>query len=84
MVSRLTRRSIVYIYHKGYEGKGSKLAEGLRFGVVIGLFTALPMAVWSYIMMPMPVALAIGWFVIAMIDILAAGAIIGLLYKRTV
>lgn len=73
---------LVYIYHRGYEGKTGKLAEGLRFGLIIGLFTAIPMAVWSYIVWPMTLALAFWWFVIAMIDMLAAGAVIGTLYKR--
>lgn len=74
---------LVYIYHRGYEGKGSALAEGLRFGFLIGLLTALPMAVWAYVMMPVPVALVGGWFGIGMIDMLLAGAIIGAMYKPT-
>lgn len=73
---------LFYIYHKGYEGKGSALAEGLRFGLFIGLFTAVPMAVWTYIVMPVPMSIAFWWFVIAMIDMLVAGVLIGAIYKR--
>ncbi len=73
---------LVYIYHRGYEGKGSALGEGLRFGLIIGLFTAIPMTVWTYIMYPLPVNLVISWFVIGMIDMLVAGALIGLIYKK--
>lgn len=73
---------LVYIYHKGYEGKTSALAEGLRFGLIIGLFTAIPMAVWSYIVIPIPFSIALWWFVIGMIDMLAGGAVIGLIYKK--
>lgn len=80
----ITSYILIYIYHRGYEGKLSKLAEGLRFGLVIGIFTALPMSVWSYVMMPMPVSMAIAWFVTGFVDMLIAGAIIGLLYKRAV
>lgn len=73
---------LVYIYHKGYEGKGSRLAEGLRFGLIIGLFTAIPMSVWSYVVFPMAFVFPAAWFAIGMIEMLVAGAIIGLLYKR--
>ena len=73
---------LVYIYHRGYEGKGSAVAEGLRFGFWIGLFTAVPMAVWTYIVMPVPFAIAFWWFAIAMIDMLVAGALVGAIYKK--
>jgi hypothetical protein len=78
----ITSFILVYIYHRGYEGKGSALAEGLRFGFVIGLFTAVPMAVWSYIIIPMPFNLACYWFGIGMADMIVAGALIGLIYKK--
>ena len=73
---------LIYIFERGYEGRGSRIAEGLRFGIVIGLFTAIPMAVWTWIMLPIPAALAIGWFVLAMIDMLVAGVIIAAMYKK--
>jgi len=73
---------LVYIYHRGYEGRGSGLAEGLRFGFFIGLFVAIPMATWSFVSMPIPFALAAWWFIIAMVKMLVAGAIAGLIYKR--
>ena len=78
----ITSFILVYIYHKGYEGKGSALAEGLRFGLIIGLFTAIPMSVWSYITIPMPLRLSCYWFCIGMLDMLVAGALIGLIYKK--
>lgn len=73
---------LVYIYHRGYEGKGSRVAEGLRFGLLMGLFTAVPMAVWCYVTWPVPFILAAAWFAIAMIDMLVGGVLIGLMYKR--
>lgn len=73
---------LVYIYHRGYEGQGSKLSEGLRFGFIMGVFTALPMAVWTYIMLPVTLTIALGWFAIGMIDLVIAGIIIAMLYKR--
>lgn len=73
---------LVYIFHKGYEGKTSKIAEGLRFGLIVGLFYAIPMVVWSYISIPMPLNLAVAWFFVGLVDMLLAGVIISLLYKR--
>ncbi|MBI1909833.1 MAG: hypothetical protein HYS22_06660 [Deltaproteobacteria bacterium] len=79
----ITSFIVVYIFHRGYEGKRSPLAEGLRFGLTIGLLTAIPMSVWTYIMWPVSLFLAVAWFVIAMIDMLVAGMIIGVMYKRS-
>lgn len=72
---------LYYIYHRGYEGRGGRLAEGLRFGLVMGLFTAVPMAAWSYATIPMTGTIAIGWFAIGMVDMLVAGAIIALIHR---
>lgn len=78
----ITSLIVVYIYHKGYEGKSSGLLEGLRFGIWIGLFVAIPMAAWSYVSMPIRIALAGGWFLIAFIKYVLAGIVIGLVYKK--
>lgn len=74
----------VYIYHKGYEGKTGGIAEGARFGLIIGLFTAIPMTLWSYVMMPISISMAIAWFFIGMVMTLVAGLIVGAMYKRSV
>lgn len=71
-----------YIYIKGYEAKGSGLGEGLRFGLIIGVFVSLPMAGWSYISMPIPFMLGIYWFIMGLVKYLVAGAAVGLIYKK--
>lgn len=78
----ITSFILVYIFHRGYEGKEPRIAEGLRFGLMIGLFTAIPMSVWTYIMWPVSLFLAASWFVIAMINMLVAGMIIGVMYRK--
>jgi hypothetical protein len=75
---------LVYIYHRGYEGNSSGALEGLRFGIIVGLFVAIPMAAWTYVTMPVPAALALGWFFIALIKFTVAGLCIGLIYKQSV
>jgi hypothetical protein len=73
----------VYIYHKGYEGKGSGLAEGLRFGLIVGLFMSIPTVVWTYVLFPIPLNIAGYWFLIGMAELLVAGGLVGLIYKPT-
>lgn len=72
---------LVYIYHRGYEGKGGADIEGLRFGFFMGLFTGIPMATWCYVVFPLSITVACVWFLNAMIDMLLAGIIIAGLYK---
>lgn len=73
---------LVYIYGRGYEEGKPPLAQGLRFGFLIGLFLFAPMALNCYVVMPIPVALALGWFVGGMIEMLVIGAVIGLFWRK--
>src|SRR5216683_2990035 len=41
-----------YIFTKGYEGKG--IMEGVRFGLIAGLFISIPMAYGTYMIIPIP------------------------------
>ena len=69
----------VYIFSKGYEAKG--WLEGLRFGLIIGLFLYIPMALGSYTVMPIPFSLAIYWFICGIIQVAIIGIIAALIYK---
>ena len=71
---------LVYIFTKGYEAKG--WMEGLRFGLLFGVFFSLPMALGSYAMMPMPFSLAVYWFVFGVIEISILGIVTSLIYKK--
>jgi len=72
----------VYIYHKGYEGKGPGALEGLRFGIIVGIFMAVPMSAWTYASQPITVAVAIGWFLITLTKFTLAGLGVGLVYTK--
>ncbi len=74
----------VYIYAKGYEGKGCGICEGLRFGLWFGLFVNLSMVAITYATMPITVRLARDWFVTGMTEYLIAGAVVGMIYKKNV
>ena len=57
-----------YIYAKGYEPGKPGLAQGLRYGFLIGLLISIPyVSVW-YVVLPVPFKLALGWVAAGMAD----------------
>lgn len=69
----------VYIFIKGYENKG--IAEGVRFGIVAGLFMNFIGMFGQYVMYPLPLELAVKWFVFGMLEFIAAGIVVAGIYK---
>ena len=69
----------VLIFIKGYEGKG--WAEGLRYGILMGVFLQLSMSLGMYTTLPIPFTLAIYWFVLGLIQIILMGITAALIYK---
>jgi len=68
-----------YVFIKGYENKG--IAEGVRYGLLIGIFFNLPYALNSYVIYPLPSSLCVKWFVFGMIEFVIAGIVAAGLYK---
>ncbi len=68
-----------FIFTRHFEGKG--VCEGLRFGAMIGVLLAL-MSSCSYIWMPIPLALALGWAVSGFATGLGLGVIYSLIYRK--
>jgi hypothetical protein len=71
-----------WIFVKGYENKG--IAEGLRFGLVIGLFYSLPMAYDSYVIYPIPYSLALKWFLSGLVYTVICGLVVAAIYRPRV
>ncbi len=69
----------VYIFTKGYEGKG--IAEGIRYGIIIGLLMNAVGMFSQYVVYPIPLSLAIQWFVFGMIEFLICGIVVALVYR---
>jgi hypothetical protein len=80
MVTAIWSVLFTLIFIKGCEGRG--LAEGVRFGLLIGLFTAIPMAYGTYAMLPIPYSLALQWFVYGMVQCLLLGVVAALIWGR--
>lgn len=68
-----------YIFTRGYEAKG--VGEGLRYGLLMGLFLAIPMAVDSYAVYPLSANLAVIWFVTGVVSFMIAGAVFAAIFK---
>ena len=68
------------IYAKGYEG-GSGVAEGLRFGLLLGVFTAFAFANVNYGVLNIGRRLALYTGAASFVEWLLIGTAIGLVYK---
>lgn len=69
----------VYIFSKGYEGKG--LLEGVRFGIITGLFMNGVGMFNQYVVYPVPFTLALQWFIFGMGQFIVYGILTALIYK---
>ena len=72
----------VFLFVKGYENKG--VAEGLRFGLYIGLFYMLVNSYGMFIFLPIAYSLALQWFIYGLIQTLILGVITAAVYKPAV
>jgi hypothetical protein len=68
-----------YIFTKGHEGKG--IGEGLRYGLLMGLFLSIPSSLDQYVIYPLTSNLAVIWFVSGVISFMIAGAVFAAIYK---
>lgn len=71
----------VCIYAKGYEEGKSKLGQGFRYGLLVGLLYWGASLLLSYPFMPWPNEIYLDWFAIGLVECVALGTILGFLYK---
>ena len=69
----------IYIFAKGYEGRG--LAEGIRYGIIIGLLIYAVGALNQYAVYPISFSLAVKWFVYGMIEFIICGIVAAWIYR---
>ena len=72
---------LTVVYTKGYEAGKGGVAQGARFGLLIGFLLLLPNSLMSYCIYPYPMSLIVSWFVGGLVEIVLAGMVIGALYK---
>jgi len=68
-----------YIFTRGYESKGPM--EGVRYGLLIGLFIGIPFSYESYMVYPITLNLAHAWVVVSVVMSVIAGLLVALIYK---
>lgn len=69
----------VYIFARGCEGKG--IAEGARYGLIIGLFVGVFSSYDWYVILPIPYSLALKWFLSGLVVTILLGVVTALVYK---
>ena len=69
-----------FIYAKGYEG-GNGAAEGLRFGIVLGLVGTGYSAIVSYAILNIGSRLGASMMWASLVEWIIAGVVIGLVYR---
>ncbi len=72
--------ALSYIYAKGYEG-GPGLQEGLRFGIVFGIFELFAISIPNYVVYNYGRKLAVETAVAAFVEAVIIGILLGLMYK---
>jgi hypothetical protein len=70
------------IYSQGFESNKEGIGQGLRFGIYVGLLTAIPMNLIWYVVLPIPASLAVYWAIAGMVEMTAMGLTVGLIYKK--
>ncbi len=72
--------AFVCIYAGFFADKG--IRTGLIYGFLFGLGTGFPMGFGTYAFMPIPIFLAIGWFVGALVEAIVGGIIVGSIIRN--
>ena len=68
-----------YIFTKGYEGRG--IMEGVRFGLLVGIFLSIPAAYGTYMIIAIPYSLALQWFLYGTAQTIVLGAVAAAVYR---
>ena len=68
-----------YVFTQGREGTG--VMEGVRYGILMGVFLALPTSVDAYVIYPITADVAVVWFISAVVSLAIAGAVFSVIYK---
>jgi hypothetical protein len=70
------------IYAKGYESGKPGLGQGLRYGLYVGAMLSVMGSFGWYVMLPIPLALAYYWLLAILVEFIAAGVAVGLVYRQ--
>jgi len=57
------------------------MATAVKYGALFGLASGVSMGYGTYSVMPIPYTLAFAWFVGTLVEVVAGGAVLGLVFK---
>ena len=80
LVNIIVSYFLTLVFSKGYEGKG--IAEGVRFGLFVGLVMATPMAYATYATMPITYSLAVQWFIYGILEYIIYGVVLTAVFGK--
>ena len=69
-------------YAKGYEGEGSGIGEGIRYGLIVAVMVDGFAVVWNYVTEPIATRLGVLELVARVGEFGVYGAVVGLIYRR--
>ncbi len=72
---------LTFVYAKGYEAGKGTVAQGFRFGVLMGLLLFFPSNLMKFFVYPYPISLIFNWFLGGVVQTTITGLVIGYLYK---
>lgn len=70
-----------FIYVKGYEPNKAGAAQGIRYGLYMGLFVQLPMCFTYFVVLKAPGSLLCWWLIYGLLVSIICGGILGAIYK---
>ncbi|OGC75857.1 MAG: hypothetical protein A2145_05145 [candidate division Zixibacteria bacterium RBG_16_40_9] len=70
-----------FIYVKGYEPPKAGVAQGIRYGLYMGLFVQLPMTFTYFAVFNAPGSLLVWWLIYGLLTYIICGGILGAIYK---
>ncbi len=79
VVGLLVAFLFAYIFVKGREAKG--IQEGVRFGIIIWLFTVVPFNIEIWVIFPIPYTLILKWLLFGLLTSLIGGILAAVIYK---
>lgn len=73
--------SICFVTIYSYLIEPKSLWLGIKYGLILGIATGVSVGFGSYCYMPIPLSLAVSWFLASLVEISLAGIIVGYLVK---
>ena len=72
--------SVLFVWGYAHTARTGTLREGAGYGLFIGIFAALLVDVNQYLLYPIPLSLAVKWFLGGVLEFTAYGAVVSRAY----